>query len=231
MFKIEDIVEIRKLDDVKARYRNEIEFKDGSIIRIKRRRCVLPILLLIKYQKTSNHDYENQRHIEIEELVRGKYTYEGYFRVDYKSNEESFRYLYNSEGFDFIQFHKVGSVNYYILAPEDHWKLLLDREVTEYRLRNYEKEYVFDKQGFLCNMCGKIMSYREATIDYIIPPARGGEECAENTELLCLECFKKKRKICKNCIEICDKSTCPIYKEKEIKKVMMPQNAAMIDKD
>lgn len=55
------------------------------------------------------------------------------------------------------------------------------------------KQYVFERDRYQCQSCGKTQLEAELTIDHIIPLARGGQNDISNLQTLCRGCNLKKK--------------------------------------
>jgi DNA-directed RNA polymerase subunit RPC12/RpoP len=53
---------------------------------------------------------------------------------------------------------------------------------------------VFERDGYVCRSCGKQLTRFTATLDYVTPPANGGEESEENLVTACAECNSRTHK-------------------------------------
>ncbi|ALF51678.1 HNH nuclease [Nostoc piscinale CENA21] len=54
------------------------------------------------------------------------------------------------------------------------------------------RQYVFQRDKYQCQSCGKMDLETNLTIDHIIPLARGGQNDISNLHTLCLTCNLKK---------------------------------------
>ncbi len=54
------------------------------------------------------------------------------------------------------------------------------------------RKYVFDRDKYQCQSCGKTKLETELTIDHIMPLARGGSNDISNLHTLCRTCNQKK---------------------------------------
>ncbi|UKP00137.1 HNH endonuclease [Nostoc sp. UHCC 0870] len=54
------------------------------------------------------------------------------------------------------------------------------------------RQYVFHRDKYQCQSCGKIAAEIDLTIDHIIPLARGGENDISNLHTLCFTCNQRK---------------------------------------
>jgi len=54
------------------------------------------------------------------------------------------------------------------------------------------KKYVFQRDKYQCQSCGKTTVETNLSIDHIIPLARGGQNDISNLQTLCLTCNQQK---------------------------------------
>lgn len=54
------------------------------------------------------------------------------------------------------------------------------------------RKYVFQRDKYQCQSCGKTTTETQLTIDHIIPLARGGQNDISNLQTLCSRCNQKK---------------------------------------
>jgi 5-methylcytosine-specific restriction enzyme A len=54
------------------------------------------------------------------------------------------------------------------------------------------RKYVFQRDKYQCQSCGKISGETQLTIDHIIPLSRGGKNDISNLQTLCLTCNQQK---------------------------------------
>ena len=54
------------------------------------------------------------------------------------------------------------------------------------------RKYVFQRDKYQCQSCGKTKLETQLTIDHIIPLARGGSNDISNLHTLCFTCNQKK---------------------------------------
>ncbi|MBE9003597.1 HNH endonuclease [Fortiea sp. LEGE XX443] len=54
------------------------------------------------------------------------------------------------------------------------------------------KQYVFQRDKYQCQSCGKTALEADLTIDHIIPLALGGQNDISNLHTLCLTCNQEK---------------------------------------
>ncbi|MEB3828831.1 HNH endonuclease [Phormidium sp. CCY1219] len=55
------------------------------------------------------------------------------------------------------------------------------------------RNYVFQRDGYQCQSCGKTRQKVELTIDHIVPLARGGSNDIANLHTLCRSCNAQKK--------------------------------------
>jgi 5-methylcytosine-specific restriction endonuclease McrA len=55
------------------------------------------------------------------------------------------------------------------------------------------RKYVFQRNNYQCQSCGKNQKQVKLTIDHIIPLAKGGTNDLSNLQTLCLECNQRKK--------------------------------------
>lgn len=54
------------------------------------------------------------------------------------------------------------------------------------------RKYVFARDKYQCQSCGKTSSQTKLTVDHIIPLARGGQNDISNLQTLCFTCNQEK---------------------------------------
>jgi len=54
------------------------------------------------------------------------------------------------------------------------------------------RKYVFERDKYQCQSCGKTTLETNLTIDHIIPLARGGQNDISNLQTLCFTCNQRK---------------------------------------
>ncbi|AHJ28806.1 HNH endonuclease [Nodularia spumigena CS-584] len=54
------------------------------------------------------------------------------------------------------------------------------------------RKYVFERDKYQCQSCGKTKLETNLTIDHIIPLARGGQNDLSNLHTLCFTCNRQK---------------------------------------
>jgi 5-methylcytosine-specific restriction endonuclease McrA len=55
------------------------------------------------------------------------------------------------------------------------------------------KNYVFQRDNYQCQSCGKTNQETQLNIDHIIPLAKGGSNDISNLQTLCQQCNQKKQ--------------------------------------
>ena len=55
------------------------------------------------------------------------------------------------------------------------------------------RKYVFERDYYQCQSCGKTQLETQLTIDHIIPLARGGQNDISNLQTLCHPCNQQKK--------------------------------------
>lgn len=204
---VEDIVSIKEAD-----YKYQISFKDGNCIRVKEKLSIVPVLFLLKYEVVTGRDFDGEKYDKILSLVGDK-AESGLLDRTVFAKVWGFRDLYDFDGYEFIlrRYHR-GEV-YFQLLPEDRKKLLQENFFIPYETSEYGRIDDLNNQKYNCIMCDKPVSLSEGVQDMIIPLMRGGEDDKTNIQLLCKDCYKHKRDICKDCIRVCNNINCPISKK------------------
>ncbi|MBE9214761.1 HNH endonuclease [Plectonema cf. radiosum LEGE 06105] len=54
------------------------------------------------------------------------------------------------------------------------------------------RKYVFERNNYQCQSCGKQNAESQLTIDHIIPLVRGGSNDISNLQTLCFTCNRQK---------------------------------------
>ncbi len=55
------------------------------------------------------------------------------------------------------------------------------------------RKYVFERDNYCCQSCGKTNEETQLTIDHIIPLAKGGSNDLSNLQTLCFKCNRAKK--------------------------------------
>ena len=218
MLKIEEIVEIRKAAD-KNGY--EIVFPDNKIIWLIKRRTIIGLLLLIKYEYCSEADLvgANDRLKTIKEILKGKIE-PSWIQDRYGDANKPFSELWTEEGFSCIYAEGMQGNRQYVLKKEDHAQLFKENaKPSRKQLNSQEQDEILVDQNGLCNICGSTLSKKitphtfakdrvRLEFDHRIPIDRGGDSVLENYQALCHYCNKCKRQMCfvcklENCSQEC----------------------------
>lgn len=210
MLKIENIVEVSKCKDLGG---YKILFNDGTFIRINKRRTIIGLLLLIKYEYCSEADLvgANGRLQEVKNLLTGKID-PSWIQDRYGDANKPFSELWTEEGFSCVMAEGMKGNRQYVLHPSDH-PLLFQASIksTRISLTKDIKIQVLNAQNGLCNICGSklldgtLPKYTFAKdrvkleFDHRIPVDRGGDSSIDNFQALCHYCNKCKRQMCFIC--------------------------------
>ncbi len=217
---IEDIVEISPNKGGRGYL---IEFKDGRIIWITKRRTIPALLILIKYGDGCEADLQrgSTRLPNIKQQLKGIIP-NNYIQDSYADANKPFSELWNEEGFVWIENRsgdrRLGSQRY-VLYESDHEKFFQDNIKKAHRQapRVKNKDDIRRSQEGLCNICGaKIMPrnrLRKNTFskdrvrevfDHRVPVEKEGKSSTENFQALCFYCNKSKWQVC----NICEEGSC-----------------------
>ncbi len=55
------------------------------------------------------------------------------------------------------------------------------------------RKYVYQRDNYQCQSCGKPENFTQLSIDHIIPLALGGSNDISNLQTLCLSCNRRKK--------------------------------------
>ncbi|WP_071517334.1 HNH endonuclease [Geitlerinema sp. PCC 9228] len=55
------------------------------------------------------------------------------------------------------------------------------------------RQYVFQRDRYQCQSCGKTATKCQLTVDHIIPLVRGGKNDISNLQTLCRRCNQRKK--------------------------------------
>ena len=80
------------------------------------------------------------------------------------------------------------SLNSYIFADEDH----IARERAKVKLAKKSRWWQQKTSAGICYYCNKKFTFKELTLDHIVPLARGGTTTPGNIVPSCRECNRKK---------------------------------------
>ncbi|HEY0050788.1 MAG TPA: HNH endonuclease [Pyrinomonadaceae bacterium] len=56
----------------------------------------------------------------------------------------------------------------------------------------FTKAEIIRRDGLNCYLCGKLLTYKSATIDHVIPLSRGGYHAPSNAKIACFPCNRAK---------------------------------------
>ena len=82
-----------------------------------------------------------------------------------------------------------------ITATAGIYSYVFDGDEKHLSIRTFDKPVkiaIFEKQDHKCAKCGKEISFDEAQADHITPFAKGGRTIAENCQILCADCNRRK---------------------------------------
>ena len=85
-----------------------------------------------------------------------------------------------------------------ITATKGIYYYVFDGDEKHLSIRAFDKATktaVFEKQNHKCKKCGKEIAFSEAQADHITPFAKGGRTIAENCQILCADCNRRKSDI------------------------------------
>lgn len=211
MLHLEDIIEVRTASD-RAGY--EIVFPDNRIIWIKKRRTIIGLLLLIKYEFCSEADLvgANDRLAAVKRIMAGKIN-PAWIQDRYGDANKPFSELWTEEGFSCVRAEGMRGNRQYVLNPSDHAQLFQSNaKASRIQLAEKDKQSILMTQGFLCNICGARLKHRNeisahtfakdrvrTEFDHRTPVDRGGDNSKQNHQALCHYCNKCKRQMCFVC--------------------------------
>lgn len=79
-------------------------------------------------------------------------------------------------------------LNSYLFADEEH----IRRERAKVREAKKSRWWQQKTAGGLCHYCGRKFTFKELTMDHVVPIARGGTTSPGNVVPCCADCNKKK---------------------------------------
>lgn len=80
-------------------------------------------------------------------------------------------------------------IYYYVLDHSEEWRLSIRT------FSNHDRQTAYAKQGGICPICGKHFGINEMQADHITPWSKGGKTVAENCQMLCADCNRRKSNI------------------------------------
>ncbi|MBQ9630962.1 MAG: HNH endonuclease [Treponema sp.] len=78
------------------------------------------------------------------------------------------------------------------------YEFLLSGEEKHLSIRAFTSKMAraaFEKQRGLCPKCGKTFAFEQMQADHITPWSKGGKTVAENCQMLCADCNRRKSNI------------------------------------
>jgi hypothetical protein len=244
MLTLNDIKSIAKSTKTKG---YNIEFFDGRIINLHKRRCIPALLTLIKYGEGCESDLtRSTENIQELKATLGDKIDSKIIQDSYGDANKPYSELWTEEGFNFItnppNQTRNGSKKY-VLDSNDHDKLFEENKKAERKPPNAEvKVQVIKKQNGKCNFCGTNVkstkdidakTYAKDRVrlvwDHRTPVEKGGTSDNDNYQALCFMCNKHKWQICVLCADSSKCATCALaFPEKN--KTIMPTNEDISDR-
>ena len=216
MIKLEDIVEIRNAKHHDKGY--EIVLANGKSIWLIKRRTIVGLLLLLKYEVCSEEDLvgTNGRLREIKHILNGKYD-PSLIKDRYGDANKPFSELWTEEGFSSIHAEGLQGNRKYVLRKADHETLFNESGKTiREQLSKETQDEILKRQSGRCNFFFFFLRRNQdihphtfakdrvtMEFDHRIPVDRGGKSDISNYQALCHYCNKCKRQICFICKEKC----------------------------
>ena len=68
----------------------------------------------------------------------------------------------------------------------------VDERIDYYNVRE-NRISIYERDGYTCYKCGKLLTRWDATLDHILPVSRGGKNTKDNLITCCLLCNSKRR--------------------------------------
>lgn len=69
----------------------------------------------------------------------------------------------------------------------------MEKKTPRIKIPSSVRKYVFERNNYQCQSCGKTNQETQLTIDHIIPLAKGGSNDISNLQVLCHYCNSKKK--------------------------------------
>lgn len=226
MITFNDIVTIKTATD-KAGY--EIIFNTNDVIWVIKRRALVGLLLLLKYEVCSEADLvgANNRLQEIKKELQNKIEDINWIQDRYGDANKPFSELWTEEGFSCVHAEGMKGNRQYVLRPDDR-NLLFNNNIKTQRIQlsKNDKNKILEIQSNRCNICGAEFKVPQehsfakdrikCEFDHRIPVDHGGENNINNIQALCHYCNKCKRQMCFVCKETkCSVKCALVYPEKE----------------
>lgn len=70
--------------------------------------------------------------------------------------------------------------------------VVVEAQIDYYNIKE-NRISIFERDGYICYKCGKLLTRWDATLDHIIPVSRGGKNSKDNLITCCLFCNSKRR--------------------------------------
>ncbi len=123
--------------------------------------------------------------------------------INYRSEMKGISWgeLYNQYGkqiFDTVKLEKEIAdlmADYDVSNKKGIYYYVLDRQERHLSVRAFDprmKRSAYERQKGICSKCGKHFELHEMEADHITPWSKGGKTLAENCQMLCKECNRKK---------------------------------------
>lgn len=217
MLNFDDIIEVRAAESPRNGY--EIVFKDNKIVWVIKKRALIGLLLLLKYEICTEADLAgaNTRLLDLKNDLSGKIN-SAWIKDRYGDANKPFSELWTEEGFSCVHAEGLIGNRQYVLRRQDTDLLLnISAKGNRVSLSREIKNKIINTQNNRCNICGaKFKTPEEHTFskdrvkcefDHRIPIDRGGENKESNIQALCHYCNKCKRQMC----FVCRESSCSEY--------------------
>jgi len=224
MLSIEEIIEVRKAN---GRSGYEIVFPGNRLIWILKRRAIVGLLLLIKYEKCSEADLAgaNDRLSTVKKVMDGKID-ASWILSRYSDANKPFSELWTEEGFSCVRAEGMRGNRQYVLNPADHHRLFqANAKAIRIALTDEQRNAILCAQEFTCNICGSLLKQRSdisthtfskdrvrMEIDHRVPVDRGGSNSDSNLQALCHYCNKSKRQMCFICLHLQCSEECALVR-------------------
>lgn len=75
------------------------------------------------------------------------------------------------------------------------YRYVLSGDLRDLSFRTFDKKQkreAYERQGGICALCGKHFELEDMEADHITPWKEGGTTIAENCQMLCRECNRRK---------------------------------------
>ncbi|STO91312.1 Uncharacterised protein [Helicobacter pylori] len=149
MLELENIVSIHKTKLHDKGY--DILFNDGRIIWVIKRRAIVGLLLLIKYEICSEEDLTgtNDRLQTIKRILKNKIPSD-WIQERYGDANKPFSELWTEEGFSCVRAEGLSGNRKYMLSKNDHELLFnVNAKNTRISIGKLDKEIILKQQGYL----------------------------------------------------------------------------------